>query len=132
MPFAGKLYACYYRLSPSRLFVIIMHHRYPPVSFITRTQVYLPMVEKRADHLFIRCRKDVALTTSTPINTVDGAATTEIPIPAETDLFISIIASNRNPAIWGPDSLEWKPERWLSSLPKSVADAKIPGVYANL
>ncbi|KAJ6577167.1 cytochrome P450 [Mycena capillaripes] len=88
---------------------------YPPVSFITRT-----------------CRKDVALTISTPITTADGSTTTEIPIPAATDIFVSIISSNRNPAIWGPDSLEWKPERWLSPLPKSVAEAKIPGIYANL
>ncbi|KAJ6577198.1 cytochrome P450 [Mycena capillaripes] len=79
-----------------------------------------------------KCRKDVALTTATPINTADGSTTTEIPIPAETDIFVSIISSNRNPAIWGPDSLAWKPERWLSPLPKSVAEAKIPGIYANL
>ncbi|KAJ6577162.1 cytochrome P450 [Mycena capillaripes] len=88
---------------------------YPPVSFVTRT-----------------CRKDIALMTSTPITTADGSTTTEIPIPAETDIFVSILLSNRNPAIWGPDSLEWKPERWLSPLPSSVADAKIPGIYANL
>ncbi|KAJ6577196.1 cytochrome P450 [Mycena capillaripes] len=65
---------------------------YPPASFMTRT-----------------CREDVALTTSTPITTADGSTTTEIPIPAETDIFISIISSNRNLAIWGPDSLSGNP-----------------------
>ncbi|KAJ7637635.1 cytochrome P450 [Mycena polygramma] len=88
---------------------------YPPVSFITRT-----------------CRQDVALRTSTPITTVDGSTITEIPVPAETDIFVSILLSNRSSAIWGPDALEWKPERWLSPLPQTVVDAKVPGVYANL
>ncbi|KAJ7674202.1 cytochrome P450 [Mycena rosella] len=88
---------------------------YPPVSFITRT-----------------ARKDVVLTTSNPVTMADGAATTQIPIPAETEIIISIIASNRNAAIWGPDCLEWKPKRWLASLPKTVGDAHLPGIYSNL
>ncbi|KAJ7475712.1 cytochrome P450 [Mycena latifolia] len=88
---------------------------YPPASFITRTAC-----------------KDVMLTTSAPITMVDGATTTDIPIPAETDIIISILASNRNPAIWGPDCLEWKPERWLSPLPKTIGDAHVPGIYSNL
>ncbi|KAF8190414.1 cytochrome P450 [Mycena galopus ATCC 62051] len=87
---------------------------YPPVAFVVRT-----------------LRKDVALSTSTPI-TVNGSPVTEIPVPAETGIFISILSANRNPAVWGPDALEWKPERWLSPLPQSVLDAKIPGIYANL
>ncbi|KAJ7903612.1 cytochrome P450 [Mycena olivaceomarginata] len=88
---------------------------YPPLSFIPRTTV-----------------KDVALTTSTPITTLDGSMITEVPVPAGTEISVSILASNRNPAIWGPDSLEWKPERWLSSLPQSVTDAHVPGIYSNL
>ncbi|KAJ7158842.1 cytochrome P450 [Mycena filopes] len=88
---------------------------YPPVSFLQRV-----------------ARKDAILTTSAPITTVDGSVVTEIPIPAETNIMVSILASNRNPAVWGADALEWKPERWLSPLPQSVADAHIPGIYANL
>ncbi|KAJ7746004.1 cytochrome P450 [Mycena metata] len=88
---------------------------YPPVSFLQRV-----------------ARKDTILTTSTPITTADGSMVTEIPVPAETNIMVSILASNRNPAVWGPDVFEWKPERWLSPLPKSVADAHIPGIYANL
>ncbi|KAJ7127137.1 cytochrome P450 [Mycena epipterygia] len=88
---------------------------YPPVSFITRT-----------------ARKDVVLTTATPITTVDGSTTTDILIPANTDIVVSILASNRNEAIWGADCLDWKPERWLSPLPKSVGEAHVPGVYSNL
>ncbi|KAJ3478664.1 hypothetical protein NLI96_g9603 [Meripilus lineatus] len=43
-----------------------------------------------------------------------------------------ILESNRNKAIWGEDALEWKPERWLSPLPGTIAEARIPGVYSNL
>ncbi|KAJ7897809.1 cytochrome P450 [Mycena leptocephala] len=88
---------------------------YPPVAFVVRTS-----------------RKDVVITTSTPITTLDGLTTTELPVPAETGIFVSILSANRNPAVWGPDALEWKPERWLSPLPQTVVDAKIPGIYANL
>jgi cytochrome P450 len=28
--------------------------------------------------------------------------------------------------------LEYKPERWLSPLPDSVADAALPGVYSQM
>ncbi|KAJ3515938.1 hypothetical protein NLJ89_g1436 [Agrocybe chaxingu] len=38
----------------------------------------------------------------------------------------------RNYEIWGPDSYEWKPERWLQPLRESVAAAHIPGIYSNL
>ncbi|KAJ6513338.1 cytochrome P450 [Mycena sanguinolenta] len=88
---------------------------YPPVSYLTRIT-----------------RKDVVLTTSTPVTTLDGSTTTEIPIPADTNVLVSLLGSNRNPAIWGSDVLEWKPERWLSPLPQSVADAHVPGIYSNL
>jgi cytochrome P450 len=82
--------------------------------------------------LSIRTRKEVVLTTSTPVTTIDGSTITEIPVPAGTDIIVSILACNRNPAIGGSDVLEWKPERWLSPLPQSVADAQVPGVYSNL
>ena len=56
----------------------------------------------------------------------------EIVIPKDTHVFVSISAANTNPAIWGPDGREWKPERWLSPLPDAVSEARIPGVYSNL
>ena len=77
-------------------------------------------------------RQDVVLPLSMPIKGLDGQEITEVPIPNNTNVIVGILAANRNPEIWGPDSYEWKPERWLSPLPDSVAAAHIPGVYSNL
>lgn len=67
----------------------------------------------------------------TPIIGVDGKKMSEIFVPNNTGIIISILSVNRDPGIWGPDVLEWKPERWLAPLPSSVTEAHIPGVYAN-
>lgn len=39
---------------------------------------------------------------------------------------------NRSAKLWGPDALEWKPERWMGELPESVLSARLPGIYSNL
>ena len=69
---------------------------------------------------------------STPIKDINGCELTQIPIPKGTNIFVSITGSNYDPRVWGPDSYEWKPERWLEPLPEEVMKAKIPGVYSNL
>ena len=56
----------------------------------------------------------------------------EVVVPNGTTILISILNSNRDPAVWGPDACEWKPERWLSPLPDTVIDAPTPGAYSNL
>ena len=67
----------------------------------------------------------------TPIIGVDGKKMSEVLVPSNTGIIISILSVNKDPGIWGPDVMEWKPERWLAPLPASVAEARIPGVYAN-
>ena len=57
---------------------------------------------------------------------------TEIPVPKGTTIQVGIVSSNWNKAVWGKDAMEWKPERWIDPLPKTVEEAKIPGVYSNL
>jgi cytochrome P450 len=77
-------------------------------------------------------RSDIALPFSSPIIYKDGNMLMDIVIPNNATIIVSILGINRDPAIWGEDAAEWKPERWLSPLPPSVADARIPGVYANM
>ncbi|RDB17159.1 Taurochenodeoxycholic 6 alpha-hydroxylase [Hypsizygus marmoreus] len=88
---------------------------FPPVSTVyrkTATNAILPL--------------------STPIIGADGTSLSEVAIPADTSFIVSVLSSNRNPSIWGPDSYEWKPQRWLAPLPETVKEAPIPGVYSHL
>ena len=77
-------------------------------------------------------RKDTVLPLSTSIIGLDGRVMNEILVPNNTNVVISIYAANRNPEIWGLDSYEWKPERWLNPPPETVIRARIPGVYSHL
>ena len=69
---------------------------------------------------------------SAPMKATDGSMLNEIFVPEGTDIAIGIMAANRNPALWGSNANEWKPERWLSPLPDAVTGAHIPGIYSNL
>ncbi|EKM49765.1 uncharacterized protein PHACADRAFT_265429 [Phanerochaete carnosa HHB-10118-sp] len=88
---------------------------YPPVAFLGR-----------------ETRNDIVMPLSEPVQGLDGRLVNEILVPKDTPIFISIWGCNRNPAIWGEDALEWKPERWLTPLPKALGEAHVPGIYANL
>ncbi|KAI0791139.1 cytochrome P450 [Abortiporus biennis] len=79
-----------------------------------------------------RAAQDTILPLLTPIVGTHGKVMTEIPVPKGTSILIGIRAANRNKAIWGEDAMEWKPERFLSPVPESVTEARIPGVYSNL
>lgn len=85
----------------------------------------VPLVTRQA-------RKDAFLPISNPIRTTDGKEIQSVYVPKDTLIFTPIQAVNQDPGIWGPDSYEWKPERWLSPLPDSVHEARIPGVYSNV
>ncbi|KIP02463.1 hypothetical protein PHLGIDRAFT_26577 [Phlebiopsis gigantea 11061_1 CR5-6] len=76
--------------------------------------------------------EDAVLPLSEPIQGVNGLMISEIPVPKGTDIYLGLQASNTNKALWGDDALEWKPERWLSPLPETLTQARIPGVYSNL
>ncbi|KAI0822981.1 cytochrome P450 [Trametes gibbosa] len=80
-----------------------------------------------------RCAtKDAVLPLSQPIRGTDGTILNELAIPRGTNIFVAIMESNCDEALWGPDAREWKPERWLAALPAAVEHAKIPGVYSNM
>ena len=68
--------------------------------------------------------KDTVLPLSAPVTGVDGRRMDEIIIEKDTFIILSIFNSNRDPTIWGPDSYEWKPERWLSPLLDTVLEAR--------
>ncbi|TFK25118.1 cytochrome P450 [Coprinopsis marcescibilis] len=88
---------------------------YPPASLILRTTV-----------------ADATLPLERPLRCLDGKEVTELVVPRGTNILVSILASNRDPLTWGPDANEWKPERWLSPLPKTVTESRHPGIYSHL
>ncbi|BEJ17745.1 hypothetical protein CspHIS471_0700130 [Cutaneotrichosporon sp. HIS471] len=64
-----------------------------------------------------------------PIRGRDGKMMSSIDVPAGTDIFIPLMNVNRSTEIWGPDALEFNPDRH--------GDPKLPlqnvsGVYGNL
>lgn len=77
-------------------------------------------------------QENVIMPLSNPIKGNDGTMMSEIAVPKGTVVAVGILASNCNEELWGPDALEWKPERWLKPLPEAVIDAHIPGIYSNL
>ncbi|KAJ2915621.1 hypothetical protein MD484_g4782, partial [Candolleomyces efflorescens] len=88
---------------------------YPPINIVVRETL-----------------QDAILPLSKPIETVDGRKIQEIHIPKHTTIFNSLLGSNTTPELWGPDSYEWKPERWLAPLPGKLTEAHIPGIYSHL
>ena len=56
----------------------------------------------------------------------------EIAVPKGSQIVVNLRAVNTYKAIWGEDALEWKPERWLNPLPRSVEEARIPGIYSHV
>ncbi|CCL98495.1 uncharacterized protein FIBRA_00493 [Fibroporia radiculosa] len=90
-----------------------------------RLCVFLPF-------LFREARKDIVMPLSAPLRGVDGTLMHEILVPKDTKVLLGLHACNCNPALWGLDAAEWKPERWLAPLPETLTDAHIPGVYSHL
>ncbi|KAH9485689.1 Cytochrome P450 monooxygenase 91 [Psilocybe cubensis] len=88
---------------------------YPPVSMVQRVT-----------------RQDAVLPLLNPIKDCNNNEIREIPLPKGTTVLVSILASNRDPNIWGPDAHEWKPERWLNPLPENLIAAHVPGIYSHL
>lgn len=76
------------------------------------------------------CRSDCVLPLEFPVNGVDGNLIHELVVPKGVELVVYIFGVNRDPAIWGLDAAEWKPERWLTS--STEVKVQVPGVYANM
>ncbi|KAI1787726.1 cytochrome P450 [Ganoderma leucocontextum] len=79
-----------------------------------------------------RAVQDTVLPLHEPIRGTDGSLIAEVTVPEGTVAVLNLWACNTNRAIWGEDAYEWKPDRFLSPLPRAVEEARVPGVYANL
>jgi cytochrome P450 len=82
--------------------------------------------------VFVSALADTRLPLLRPIIATDKSEIEEIFVPRSTNVIVSILGANRSQDIWGQDAYEWKPERWLSALPKTVTDAHLSGVYTNM
>lgn len=95
---------------------------YPPVPFVRRTATET-------------CNVPLS-TPIKPSNPTQGQPRTALTIPKGTTLFVSIAAPNRSPSIWGPDALEWRPERWLSVQSPGSGHRdemmRLPGIYSGM
>ncbi|KAG9045759.1 hypothetical protein FS837_005680, partial [Tulasnella sp. UAMH 9824] len=60
-----------------------------------------------------------------------GVERTEIRIKRGEQIALNITAVNRDKDIWGEDSLEFKPERWLEKKTQ-YKSSEIPGVFSSL
>ena len=87
-----------------------------------------------ADLYLDRCSatKDVPLPLYEPVRGRDGTLMHEVVVPRGVVVAVHLQASNKNKALWGEDALEWKPERWLNPLLRSVEEARVPGIYSHL
>ena len=75
---------------------------------------------------------DTVLPLSRHIHGRTGSLITELPVTAGTEVFIGIQGCNTSKEFWGEDALEWNPDRWLSPLPDTIAEAGMPGVAGPL
>ncbi|KAJ3823087.1 cytochrome P450 [Lentinula raphanica] len=79
-----------------------------------------------------RACQDTVVPLHQSVTGIDGTEMHEVVVPKNASVIVSIYNANRNPDLWGEDAHEWKPERWLSPLPKALVEARIPGVYSHL
>jgi cytochrome P450 len=107
--------------------------RYPPIPLVTRT--YVGLLTPNQCWLttnFVSTLNNARVPLLQPIRGADGKEIGELLIPKGTKILVSIQGCNRSHQLWGPDALEWKPERWMDELPKALIEAKVPGVYSHL
>ncbi|PPQ69083.1 hypothetical protein CVT26_003558 [Gymnopilus dilepis] len=70
-------------------------------------------------------RQDAVLPLPQPIKGINGKDIHELPLPKGTEIHLGVLNSNIDPELWGRDSEEWKPDRWLNPLPEALVDARI-------
>ncbi|KAI0823100.1 cytochrome P450 [Trametes gibbosa] len=76
--------------------------------------------------------KDTVLPLATPIRGLNGDLINAVPLAKNTRIIVDVLSCNLDPALWGGDAAQWRPERWIEGLPKEVEEAHLPGVYSHL
>ena len=79
-----------------------------------------------------RTLEHVVIPLSQPTATISGEPITTLHLTPNTEVHIAISASNRDPAIWGEDADQWKPDRWIGKKVEDVATQRLPGIYSGM
>ncbi|EIN09227.1 cytochrome P450 [Punctularia strigosozonata HHB-11173 SS5] len=74
--------------------------------------------------------QDDVIPLSTPYIDRYGVKKTTIRVQSGDAIYIPILTMNRLKSIWGEDAHEFRPERWINSVPGTVSE--VPGVWSNL
>jgi len=75
-------------------------------------------------------QEDDVLPLTRPMVDRSGKVHQSLPVPKGTAVNVSCLGYNLNPDVWGPDAMEFRPERWLEL---SGEKTQTPlGVYGNL
>jgi len=75
-------------------------------------------------------REDDVLPLTRPIVGRSGKVYQNLPVPKGTTVRVSCWGYNLNPDVWGPDAMEFRPERWLESSTEKFETQL--GMYGNL
>ncbi|KAJ7110658.1 cytochrome P450 [Mycena epipterygia] len=73
--------------------------------------------------------RDDVVPLGTPFTDANGTVHETLSIRKGDPIFIPILFLNRDVQIWGPDAMEFKPERWEAATPVSNT---IPGVWGHM
>ncbi|KAF7353977.1 hypothetical protein MVEN_01084200 [Mycena venus] len=71
--------------------------------------------------------RDDIVPLNTPYTDIHGVVHDTLTIRKGDDIVIPILSLNRDVTIWGPDAMEFKPERWESPIANSI-----PGVWGHM
>ncbi|KAI0717342.1 cytochrome P450 [Fomitopsis betulina] len=73
--------------------------------------------------------KDDVIPLNTPFTDTKGQVHDSVKIDKGTNIVVPILELNRSKAIWGEDTLEFRPERWAHT---PEAAHSVPGVWSNM
>jgi len=88
---------------------------YAPLAYMSRT-----------------CVKDDIIPLSVPITDRNGALRSEIHMRKGDSIHIPILGVNRSTQVWGPDALEFHPDRWTSNKDIPHGPGVMPGLLTFL